>query len=256
MALSNFSILLPACIALTCLCIVEFSLISSIVQYIHLQGPLVWQVSNPQYNFLLDRIPAHLHLDAGHVSNASAGLGFFVGLLGIYLAFAERRNVMPLRTHETKNYISLTPLDTQATNRGGFCNRFFLLNVFVTFAVIEFLLVMSALVYSFVYDNMTAANTISLATASQEVGQHYTEDNWSPGTWFSAVLALPLASESDRSSIQYHISVMKASKWMLVPIFITAFVVMLSSVFVHLRNRKERTVSDKYSFSALQKTEG
>ena len=104
---------------------------------------------------------------------------------------------------------------------------------------------MAALIYSFVYDNKTAGNTISLARASQEVGQHYTEDNWAPGTWFSAVLALPLASQSERDFITSHIHVMKASKWMLVPIFIFAFAVMVAGLFGLMQNRRARKGSDE-----------
>ena len=107
---------------------------------------------------------------------------------------------------------------------------------------------MAALIYSFVYDNITASNTISLATASQEVGQHYTEDNWAPATWFSAVLALPLASQSDRNVVQDHIHIMKASKWMLVPIFIDAFVVMVAGFYGLVQNRRARRESDERWF--------
>jgi hypothetical protein len=216
---------------LSCLCVVEFSLISSIVSYIHLQGPLVWQVSNTQYNFLLDRIPAHLHLDAGHVSNAAAGLGFFLGLFGILIAITERRNVRSLRS--SIQYASLTTTSAQARKGIGFDNLSVFLITFATFAVLEFLLALSALIYSFVY-----------------------EDNWSPGTWFSAVLALPLALQSDRDSVKYHISVMKASKWMLVPIFIVTFIVMVVGASTLLRIRKERTrLPDKQWVSDREKGE-
>jgi hypothetical protein len=104
---------------------------------------------------------------------------------------------------------------------------------------------MAALIYSFVYDNITKGNTIDIVRASQEVGQHYTEDNWAPGTWFTAVLALPLASQSDRDDIKQHIHVMKASKWMLVPIFIFAFFVMVGGLFGLIQNRKARGASDE-----------
>jgi len=104
---------------------------------------------------------------------------------------------------------------------------------------------MAALIYSFVYDDITAGNTISLARASQEIGQHYAEHNWAPATWFSAVLALPLASQSDRDVITSHIHVMKASKWMLVPIYIIAFAVMVAGVLGFLQNRRARRASDE-----------
>lgn len=240
---TTFAVLLPSCLLLTCLGVVELGLVSSIVQYIHLQGPQVWQISSSQYNFPLDRIPAHLHLNAGHVSNAAAGLGFFLGLLGIYIAFRERRYVRSLKSHT--QYVALTTSPAQAAHKSSSGTPSFIFFTFTTFAVLEFLLAMAALVYSFVYDNMTKGNTIDIVRASQEVGQHYAEDNWAPGTWFTAVLALPLASQSDRDYITQHIHVMKASKWMLVPIFIFAFFVMVAGVFGLMQNRKARGASDE-----------
>lgn len=224
MAPPTFWTLFPPCLLLSCLGVVELGLVSSIVSYIHLQGPQVWQISSGQYNFPFDRIPAHLHLNAGHVSNAAAGLGFFLGLLGIYIAFRERR-------HQSQKTAFGTPTPIFA--------------IFTTFAILEFLLAMAALIFSFVYDHMTASNTISLARASQEVGQHYTEHNWAPATWFTAVLALPLASQSDRDVITSHIDVMKASKWMLVPIYIVAFAVMVAGILGFMQNRRARRASDE-----------
>jgi hypothetical protein len=240
----TFWTLFPPCFLLSCLGVAELGLVSSIVSYIHLQGPQVWQISSEQYNFSLDRIPAHLHLDAGHVSNAAAGLGFFLGLLGMYIAFRERRHVSPLRSGQP---YALVPNEAfpQQSQKAAFGTPTPIFAIFTTFAVLEFLLAMAALIYSFVYDHITAGNTISLARASQEVGQHYAEDNWAPGTWFSAVLALPLASQSDRDVITSHIHVMKASKWMLVPIYIVAFVVMVAGLLGFMQNRRSRRVSDE-----------
>jgi hypothetical protein len=246
MAPPTFWTLFPLCLLLSCLGVVELGLVSSIVSYIHLQGPQVWQIAASSFSansFPLNRIPAHLHLDAGHVSNAAAGLGFFLGLLGIYIAFRERRYVSSVRSNT--RYTPLTASSRQATHKASFGTPSFVFFTFVTFAILEFLLAMAALIYSFVYDNMTKGNTISLTKASQEVGQPYTEDNWAPGTWFSAVLALPLESQSDRDQITKHIHVMKASKWMLVPIFIFAFFVMVAGVFGLMRNRRARSMSDE-----------
>ena len=244
MAPPTFWTLFPPCFLLSCLGVVELGLVSSIVSYIHLQGPLVWQISSEQYNFPLDRIPAHLHLYPGHVSNAAAGLGFFLGLLGMYIAFRERRHVSPLRSGQP---YALVPNEAfqQQSQKIAFGTPTPIFAIFTTFAILEFLLAMAALIYSFVYDNKTAGNTISLARASQEVGQHYTEDNWAPATWFSAVLALPLASQSDRDDITSHIHVMKASKWMLVPIYIVAFAVMVAGVLGFMQNRRARRASDE-----------
>ena len=237
------AILFLSCLLLSCLGVVELGLVSSIVSYIHLQGPQVWRISSSLYNFPLDRIPAHLHLNAGHVSNAAAGLGFFLGLLGIYIAVRERRHVRNL--NPPSQYVALTTSWPKAAHKTSSATPAFIFVTFATFAVLEFLLAMAALIYSFVYDNMTKGNTIDIVRASQEVGQHYTQDNWAPGTWFTAVLALPLASRSDRHYITQHIHIMKASKWMLVPIFIFAFFVMVAGVFGLIQNRKARHPSDE-----------
>jgi hypothetical protein len=99
---------------------------------------------------------------------------------------------------------------------------------------------MAALIYSFVYTNHTAAFTISLVRASQEVGQHYTENEWVPETWFNAVLALPLESELTRKDIQKHLQIIQTSQWMLIPIFVVAFVVTVAGVSGLIQNRRMR----------------
>jgi len=178
------------------------------------------------------------------VSNAAAGLGFFLGLLGMYIAFRERGRVSHLRSGQPYVLVPNEWLQQQSQKTAsGTPNPIFA--IFITFAILEFLLAMAALIFSFVYDNMTAGNTISLALASQEIGQHYTKDNWAPGTWFGAVLALPLASQSDRDFITSHIHVMKASKWMLVPIYIVAFAVMVAGILGFRQNRRARMMSDE-----------
>ena len=101
---------------------------------------------------------------------------------------------------------------------------------------------MAALIYDFVYTSKTSGFTVSLARASQEVGQHYAENEWVPGTWFEAVLALPLESASTRNDIQNRLQLIKVSQWMLVPIFITAFAVMVAAVFVLVQNRRMRCI--------------
>jgi hypothetical protein len=93
MVIPTFWVLFSPCIILSALSVVEFGVISSIVSYIHLQGQRVFQISSSQYTFPLDAIPAHLHLETGHVSNAAAVLGFFIGLFGMWIALKERRYV-------------------------------------------------------------------------------------------------------------------------------------------------------------------
>jgi hypothetical protein len=105
---------------------------------------------------------------------------------------------------------------------------------------LEVFLATAALIYTFVYIKQTAGFTISLARASQEVGQHYTENKWAPGTWFAAVLALPLESESIREDIQNHVRIMKTSKWMLIPMFIATLTVVVTAVFGLVQNRRMR----------------
>lgn len=88
-----FWILFPSCVILSALSAVEVGFVSSIVSYVHLQGPAVYHVLSSDYSFPLDAIPAHLHLDAGHVSNAAAGLGLILGLFGVFIALKDRRYV-------------------------------------------------------------------------------------------------------------------------------------------------------------------
>jgi len=239
---SNFWILLPPCVLLSALSVSEMGIVSSIVSYIHLQGPKTYTVSSPQYNFELDRIPAHLHLNPGHLSNGAAGTGFFLGLAGCYVAWRHRREALaatnPVLLSDKANSIptsrSTTPATSTATTQTAKRTSLFTL-IFMIFSLLETGLALSALVFVFVATNQTKHNTISLALASQEVGQHYSYDNWGPGTWFGQLLTLPLSPDSVKTSIRYHVHVMQASQWILVPLFIFAFNVSVAAVLVKLR---------------------
>jgi hypothetical protein len=102
----TFWILFSPCVLLSVLGVVQFSLVSSIVSYIHLQGSRVYEVSSPQYSFPLDAIPAHLHLETGHVSNAAAFFGFFIGIFGMWIALHERLYVnAQVRIHTCISYL-------------------------------------------------------------------------------------------------------------------------------------------------------
>jgi hypothetical protein len=63
------------------------------VAFLHVQkyGPgykVDWTGSN---NITIRAVPEHLWLDQGHTSNGSAGYGFFLGLLGMFIAFRYKK---------------------------------------------------------------------------------------------------------------------------------------------------------------------
>jgi hypothetical protein len=229
------------CVILSALSVVELGIVSSIVSYIHLQGPNVYHILSSEYSFPLDAIPAHLHLDAGHVSNAAAGLGFFLGLSGMFIALQERRYVSVSKSDQhTRPILGIfsNVYFLQLSRIKAFGTSFITFSTFILFAVFELLLSFAALVYNFVDFNQTAGFTISLAR--EEIGQHYSENEWAPRTWFSAVLGLPLESESTKNEIKNHLQIMEISQWMLVPIFAVTCVLLWASVHGLIQNRRRR----------------
>ena len=103
--------------------------------------------------------------------------------------------------------------------------------IFIILAIFEFCLAMAALIYSFIYINEKARSP------SSAPGQE-----WTPVTWISAVLALPLESDSTTTCDE--------DRWTLIPISIAAFVAMMDS------RGKARVIRISYSLDECMRENG
>lgn len=108
-ALNNIAImlLLPLFVSqfvLSALSITNLGLISSMVGFLHQQkaGVKTYAVDWPNNNIDMKTLPAHIWLDQGHTSNGVAGYGFFLGLLGMFIAFRYQKGKVD-KTHYLHN---------------------------------------------------------------------------------------------------------------------------------------------------------
>lgn len=78
---------------LSALSIANLGLISSMVGFLHVQkygsGYSVHWPGNDTIS--MKALPEHIWLDQGHTSNGAAGYGFFLGLLGMFIAFRYKK---------------------------------------------------------------------------------------------------------------------------------------------------------------------
>jgi len=101
------------------------------------------------------------------------------------------------------------------------------------------LLTLSALIYTFVVTHQTDHQSIDLAIAAQNPEPlAYPQDKWTPENWFVAVLALPLAHDSDRQTIRNHLRLMRGWRWNLIPLFILGVVVCVLAGLELFRGRR------------------
>lgn len=204
----------------------ELALISSMVYWLHYTAGGSFPV---RYNdgtiFSLHGKPEGLLVDQGHTSNGAAGTAFVaVGLGGLLALYLHGRT---LRTGKMRGF-------------SVFMHHFFLV-----FTVLSVLLTLSALIYTFLITSQHSGQTIDVQLASGLHNEPYPNyvayplQQWTPENWFTAVLELDLASDSDRSDIKTHLDLMKAWRWNLIPMFIFGFAVMVFAVVDALQKRRE-----------------
>lgn len=100
-------------------------------------------------------------------------------------------------------------------------------------------LTLSALVYTFVVTAQTDNQSIDLSVAAANPEpKMYPLDNWTPENWFIAVLALPLAHDSDRNTIRYHLDLMRGWRWNLIPLFILGVATSMVALWELIRGRR------------------
>jgi hypothetical protein len=100
-------------------------------------------------------------------------------------------------------------------------------------------LTLAALIFTFIVTHQTDGQSINLtvAEANPEPAM-YPLDNWTPENWLKAVLKLPLAHQSDRNTIRYHLDLMEGWRWNLIPLFVLGLVVALLALMELIRGRR------------------
>lgn len=212
MAYSAFLILLPI---LMVDAVIEVGFVGSMVGFLHDRAGRTFTIDWPQQTFELNGKPKGLLVNQGHTSNGAAGTALIlVGVLGLLTIWWERRKSSSTR-YSSHLFVFWT-----------------------TFTVLSALLTAAALIYTFIVTYQTNDQSISLPIAAASVGLAYPNLNWTPENWFDAVLALPLASESDRSNIRTHLLLMRGWRWNLIPLLVLGWLVAGLNVAEVVRGRR------------------
>ncbi|CAK3811693.1 hypothetical protein MYCFIDRAFT_210690 [Lecanosticta acicola] len=211
--------------------IVELSLISSMVSWLHRRAGRDFIIDYNNTTFPLHGKPLNLLVDQGHTSNGAAGTAFVLIGLGGILALWLR------------NYKLGRPI------------YYF----WLVMAQLSMLLTLAALIYTFVLTREHEGHAIDIALAASLDNKPYPNmvpypmDKWTPELWFSAVLELSLRERSDRSDIRGHLRVMKGWRWNLIPMFILGLAVAVLAVMEAFVRRRQVSGRDEMAREAEKK---
>ncbi|KAK0634919.1 hypothetical protein B0T17DRAFT_502515 [Bombardia bombarda] len=199
---------------------ISLALVSSMVAFLHTKGrgpfAITFIINGPLVHLAGE--PANLMVNQGHVTNGAGGTALvLVGFGGLIALWLENRS----RKTQGKS----SPI-------------FYL---WVLIVVLSWLLTLSALIYVFKVTATTAGQSISLVLATDyQAPAKYPQDDWTPETWFSAVLNRPLVSQSDRDVIAHNLRLMRGWRLNIIPLFILGFVLMTLVIVEMVRMRKSR----------------
>lgn len=204
--------------------VIELGFITATVGWLHRTAGAGFEVNNAGDSFLMAGKPKNFLLNQGHASNGAAGTAFIVvgfgGIIALYLRHRQLR-------------------------RSGHLHGFtaFFYNFWLVMTILSAIYSLASFVYVFVETYQHDNQSINLGYLSRLNNQPYPKNvpydllEWTPQNWFPAVLRLPLADDSQRSDIQFHLNIMKGWQWNLIPMTILGFIVMVLAVIDKMRHR-------------------
>jgi hypothetical protein len=180
--------------------IIELSLVSSTVGFLHGSASGTFSFFWRRSTYDLGGHPKNFLLDQGHTSNGAAGTAFvLIGCGGIPALW--------LRSRPKPHRINILVY------------RLWLIG-----NVLALLLTLGALIYVFVVVKSHSGQQIFPSVAAELDGAPYDLNTWTPQNWFSAVLKLDLASPHERSIISRNLALMRGWQYNLIPLFIIQFI--------------------------------
>jgi len=111
--------------------------------------------------------------------------------------------------------------------------------------VLSWLLVLTALIYTFVIQRETGDQVIDLTVAARNAPAKYPLEDWTPENWYKEVLNLPLADESTRTVIAYNLRIMRGWKYNLIAFFLAGLVLVSTVLSELFRSRRARPTYDE-----------
>ncbi|KAF2207612.1 hypothetical protein CERZMDRAFT_50806 [Cercospora zeae-maydis SCOH1-5] len=212
--------------------LIETAFISSMVRWLHTRAGRDFLFTSSGSSYSLHGKPLNLLVNHGHTSNGAAGTAFVLIGLGGILALKLR--------HHTTSHPHTTRSSTTTLSR-------ILYTSWLTLTFLSMLLSLGALIYTFTLTSSHSGQHIDTALAATLHNRPYPNqvpyphDSWTPENWFHAVLDIPLASHSDRNAIKFHVRIMQAWRWNLIPMFVFGLAVFVCAmVDAMAQGRKER----------------
>jgi hypothetical protein len=222
--------------------IIELSFISSMVAWLHHTAGGDFEVIAPEtpdtMSFLLHGKPKGLLADQGHTSNGAAGTAFvLVGLGGIL--------VTVLRHHALNG-----------SRRQGLSTRLY--HAWIVATIFSAILTLAALLYTFILTSAHKGQTIDIATAATLDNKPfpnqvaYPEQFWTPENWFGAVLELTLVDMHQRVDIAHHLTIMRAWRWNLIPLFILGVFLSATAIVDAWTTRREYKPVNQFKLGPMR----
>jgi hypothetical protein len=222
--------------------IIELSFISSMVAWLHHTAGGDFEVIAPQtpdtMSFLLHGKPKGLLANQGHTSNGAAGTAFVLVGLGGIIAIILRHHAL------------------NGSRRQGLSTRLY--HAWIVSTIVSAVLTLAALVYTFVLTNAHKGQTIDTGLAASLDNSPfpnqvaYPEQFWTPENWFGAVLELPLVDSHQREDIAHHLTIMRAWRWNLIPLFVLGLALSAAAIVDAWTTRREYKPVSQYKLEPVR----
>ena len=193
--------------------LMEMSFIASMVSWLHLRAGGDFIINHPSEGpFPLHGKPEGLLADQGHASNGAGGTALIaIGLGGILALVLRNRQVK--RTGSLHGFVS------------GFYNFWLTMTVLSAIYSLVCLIYTMVLTYGHNHQGINIDVAAGLNNRPYPNYEAYPLLEWTPQNWYTAVLRLPVADQSDYDDIHHHLVLMKAWQWNLVPLTVIGLVV-------------------------------
>ena len=225
--------------------ILEMSLVSAMVGFLHGRSRKPWDIISPDGStFEMKGHPHVLLENQGHTSNGAGGTAFiligFGGLLAIWL---QKRQIRTAGPSEMKSVCNANMLQTGSTKPSA------IFTLWVVLSILSVLLTLGALIYTFILTSDYAGQTIDQALLAANPYPHkYPADKWTPENWFSAMLhQLQFVHDSDKSTLRTQVDIQRGWRYNLIPLFIIGLATACAAVYEWLSLRRQGTKVRKFS---------
>jgi hypothetical protein len=142
------------------------------------------------------------------------------------------------------------------SRRQGLSKRLY--HAWIASTMVSAVLTLAALIYTFVLTNAHKGQTIDIGLAISLDNRPfpnqvaYPEQFWTPENWFSAVLELPLVDMHQRENIAQHLTIMRAWRWNLIPLFVLGLALSAAAIVDAWTTRREYKPVSQYKLEPVR----